>query len=344
MPSPPLSNAQESRRPSSLAPPPVGRTSLSACVAKVEVSGQPVAADPVTLSRGLVGLFGGNVADYRIAVLRPSSWAVFFPSWVTRESAIGRSPLIFEDTLFSFRDWVEAGEEARGRLLHKAWIKLVDWPILAWKEEDVKAAISSFGELWEVDDCSTDLRDVSHYRIRIRCQDVALIPEVLLLTVDDRRFRVRVTVESWEEAVPILLGENLDHHLGLDTIEEQEDFIRYSGFNSVPALDPQLLPQISAGSEPERGLRARLIRDPPPSPSPVLSETDFPPLLPPASTTSAGTEIVSTSPPAPRGPAIACTSCGSAGSSRARSSATDEESNLPCASRLGGVSGARPEC
>ncbi len=127
--------------------------------------------------------------------------------------------MTFEGLQFSFSDWVEAGEEARGRLLHKAWIKLVNWPILCWNEAHVRAAISGFGELWEVDVRSTELRDVSHYKICIRCPNVNHIPEVLNLTVDDRQFSIQIVVESWEDAAPIFLGENLDHHLGLDSLE-----------------------------------------------------------------------------------------------------------------------------
>ncbi len=82
---------------------------------------------------------------------------------MTRESAIGRSPLWFEGKRFSLFDWAEVGGEARGRLFHKAWIKLVDWPILCWNEADVKAAVSGFGELWDIDVRSKELQDVSNY-------------------------------------------------------------------------------------------------------------------------------------------------------------------------------------
>lgn len=58
--------------------------------------------------------------------------------------------------------------------------------------------------------------------------------------VEDRRFKVLVEVESWEEANPILFGEDLDRRLVLDIVEAQESFIRLTGFSSVPARDPQM--------------------------------------------------------------------------------------------------------
>ncbi len=44
--------------------------------------------------------------------------------------------------------------------------------------------------------------------------------------VEDRRFRIPIEIECWEEANPILLGEDLDHRLGLDSTEAQEDLLR----------------------------------------------------------------------------------------------------------------------
>ncbi len=115
----------------------------------------------------------------------------------------------------------------------------------------MKAAVSGFGELWETDDRSRELKDVSNFRICIRCQDVSSIPEFLNLTVDDRRFRIRIVVDSWEDAAPILLGEHLDQHFGLDSSEAQEDFLRTMGFSCIPAADKHSLALPSLG--PPRG-------------------------------------------------------------------------------------------
>ncbi len=234
---------------------------------------------PDVLPRGLAGLFGGSPSDYKVASFRAASCAVFFPSWLSRESAIGRSPLRFEDTQFSLSDWVEVGELARGRLLHKAWIRLVNWPILCWNEADIKEVVSGFGELWETDARSCELRDVSHYKICIRCQNVNSIPEALNLTVEDRRFRIPILIDSWEETNPILLGENLDHRLGLDSMEEQEDFIRLTGFNSIPVADPLLHPRASLVTEHGSSQWASQII---PTASWRLSDSDFPSLQSPA--------------------------------------------------------------
>ncbi len=65
--------------------------------------------------------------------------------------------------------------------------------------------------------------------------------------VDDRRFRIPIIIESWEDAAPIFLGGNLDRHLGIDTLEAQEEFIRQTNFSSVPAVDRQLLPRGTRG-------------------------------------------------------------------------------------------------
>nr|CAD1837459.1 unnamed protein product [Ananas comosus var. bracteatus] len=72
------------------------------------------------------------------------------------------------------------------------------------------AAVSGFGKLWEVDAASK------------QCSN-------------DRRFFVPIEVESFEEANPILLGKDLDEHLGLNTLDAQEGFIWRTGFNLVPA-------------------------------------------------------------------------------------------------------------
>ncbi len=96
-------------------------------------------------------MFGGLASDYKVAAAGSSPAAIFFPSWVARGSAIGRSPLRFEDLTFALSDWSKFGEGLRGRLGHKVWIHLINWPLLCWHEDDVKAAVASFGELWEID-------------------------------------------------------------------------------------------------------------------------------------------------------------------------------------------------
>nr|CAD1830159.1 unnamed protein product [Ananas comosus var. bracteatus] len=162
--------------------------------------------------------------------------AVFFPNWVVRESAIGRSPFRINDICFHFSNWVEVGEKERGHLHHKVWIRLHHWSILCWNEEDVKAVVCNFSKLWKIDTISERRLDVSFFRLRIRCQNVRNIPAIIHLMVEDRRFLVPIEIESCEKANPILLGEDLDERLGLDTIEAQEGFIRQIGFSSVPAL------------------------------------------------------------------------------------------------------------
>ncbi len=135
----------------------------------------------------------------------------------------------------TFSNWVEAGEVERGHLRHKVWLRLRGWPILCWNREDVKATVSGFGELWEVDDDTTDLADVSCYRVLVRCGDVSAVPATLSLMVEDRCFRVDVEVDSWEAAAPILLGE--DRRLGLTTREDQDRFQANSAFSApLPAL------------------------------------------------------------------------------------------------------------
>nr|CAD1821691.1 unnamed protein product [Ananas comosus var. bracteatus] len=76
--------------------------------------------------------------------------------------------------------------------------------------------------------------DVSFFRANVRCQDVHSIPEFIFLTVDDRRFRILVEIESWEDANPIFLSEDMDKRLGLETSEAQDWFIRLTGFSSIP--------------------------------------------------------------------------------------------------------------
>lgn len=188
------------------------------------------------LSRGLAARFGGFSSDYTVASFKPLSMAVFFPNWVARESAIGRSPLRFNGICFHFSNLVEVGEKDRGHLCHKAWIRLHHWPILCWNEEDVKAAVCNFGELWEIDAISERRLDVSFFRVRIRCPSVRNIPEAIHLMVEDRRFLVPIEIESSEVTNPILLDEDLDGRLGLDTTEAQERFIRQTGFSSIPAF------------------------------------------------------------------------------------------------------------
>lgn len=160
-------------------PPQLGHPSLSVCVALVEAVGQQPANFIDALSRGLAARFEGSFSDYKVASFRNPSFAIFFPNWVARESTIGRSPISLYAITFRFSNWVETGEKERGHLQHKAWIKLHHWPILCWNEEDVKAAISGFGALWEVDSRSENWLEVSFFRVLIRCQNVGLIHEVL---------------------------------------------------------------------------------------------------------------------------------------------------------------------
>nr|CAD1818571.1 unnamed protein product [Ananas comosus var. bracteatus] len=186
--------------------PPAGVLSLSGRVALVEVRSRPPGNVKEILSRGLAARFGGPVEII---------------GW-----------LIFGGLLW------RSSSRTRGHLVHKAWIRLHHWLILCWNEEDVKAAVSGFGELWNIDPLIDSRMDVSFFRAYIRCQHVQNIPEVINLMVEDRRFKVLVEVESWEEANPILLGEDLDGHLGHDCVDAQESFIHLTGFSSVPARQP----------------------------------------------------------------------------------------------------------
>ncbi len=242
------------------------------------------------LPRGLAARFGGNSDDYRVASLASHGLAVTFPNWVARESAIARSPHRLENHGFWFSNWVETDEIGRGRLLLKAWIKLHQWPLLCWNTEDVLAAISGFEALWEVDEASESMRDVSYFRVQVRCQHVRDIPTSLLLYVEDRRFNIRVEIESWEEADPILLGEAADRRLGLDSAEAQDAFVVRAGFSALLAgySPPGARPRHSfcfpargpgRGSEeerrrlPERTVMAR-------SSFSISNSRDFPPLPP----------------------------------------------------------------
>lgn len=191
------------------------------------------------LTQGLATRFGGSSLDFSVATFSPSTRAIFFPNWVARESAIGRSPLKFDGFYFHFSNWIEEGEKGRGFFRCKAWIRLRNWPILCWNSEDVKAAVSGFGELWEVDEASEQCTNLSFFRVNVRCQNVDIIPETLELMVEDKRFVIPIEIESSEDCNPILLGEHLDQRLGLDSLEEQERFIRQTGFTSIPAFGEQ---------------------------------------------------------------------------------------------------------
>nr|CAD1834884.1 unnamed protein product [Ananas comosus var. bracteatus] len=190
----PESIPDTARPPSSVAylpprPPTTGQPYLPGCVALSEPIGQRPDNLAEVISGGLATRFGGSPSDYKVASFSAPSVAVFFPNWVARGSAIGRSPLSFDGFSFRFSNWVETGENER---------------------------------------------DTSFTRVNIRCQNVNLVPEVLYLMVEDRHFTIPVEVESWEEANPILLGEDLDSRLGLDSRAAQEAFLRLTGFTSVP--------------------------------------------------------------------------------------------------------------
>ncbi len=109
----------------------------------------------------------------------------------------------------------------------------------------------------------------------VRCQHYKIIPKTLSLLVEDRSFTVPIEIDSWEEANPILLGEDTDRHLGLDTAEAQDHFIKYSGFRCIPkaarlpgsstgfSLDPEDFPRLAPGFQPI----ASIVAQPPPGPS-----------------------------------------------------------------------------
>ncbi len=102
--------------------------------------------------------------------------------------------------------------------------------------------------------------------------------------MEDRRFRIPIEIDSWEDAAPILLGENLDHHLGLETTEEQEDFLRLTGFSSVPAAANQGPSRVPAHHLREHQDQVHL--------SLVVSESSFPPLPSSLPLPSSGEKLV----------------------------------------------------
>ncbi len=208
-------------------------------MAKLEIGALDAVALKESLPSKLAAHFGGQSGDYKVASYSASALAVFFPNWVARGSAIGHSPLCLDGVSLSFSDWGEPAEVARGHLRQKVWIRLRNWPILCWSSEEVAAAVSAFGELWEVDERSSSLADVSSFRALIRYRDAGMIPASILLVVEDRRFRIPIEVETCEEAAPILLGEETDRRLGLDTWENQEAFLRAARRHStLPGLAP----------------------------------------------------------------------------------------------------------
>ncbi len=254
--------------------PPPEHPPLSGCVARLDVAGHDRDGLKEMLPGKLAGFFGGSADDYKVADFLPDIMAIIFPSWVARESTIGRSPLRLEGVAFSFSNWVETGELKRGHLRHKAWIRLLNWPLLCWSEAEVKEAVSGFGELWEVDECSSGTANLSFFRALIRCQDASLIPKYLVLMVEDRRFTIPIEVEEWGEVEPILLSEDLDHRLGLTSLEAQNQFIRTMGFTSIPeALTegpslPIASPRASGDSRVLQGRgRGYVERRSPPAPS-----------------------------------------------------------------------------
>nr|CAD1823428.1 unnamed protein product [Ananas comosus var. bracteatus] len=295
-----LEPGPSSNRPSTIASflpsrlPPPGHPSLVGRVALVETRGQINSNVKEILSRGLAARFGGSGRDYLVANFQASTMAVFFPSWLARGSAVGRSPLRFEGIDFFLSKWVEAGEMERGHLAHKAWIRLHNWPILCWNEEDIKAAVSGFGELWAVDPLSEQMADVSFSQACVRCQNVHSIPEDMILTVDDRRFRIPIEIESWEQANPILFSEELDDHLGIVSIETQNAFLRQTGFNAYPASRTDRSRTDRSRTDRRSSLKhRRLVLDgqpapgerPPPGPPVLCSETQV--VLPTSSCQSA---------------------------------------------------------
>ncbi len=179
-----------------------------------------------SLPSKLAAHFRGKEVDYKVALLSDSHLAVIFPNWVERGSAIGHSPLWLDGVPFTFSDWQEVGERDRGHLRHKVWLRLRNWPLACWTLSEVTAAVAGFGEVWDADERSTGLLDVSHFRVQVRCGHVEQVPESLLLMVADRRFHVPIEVDSWEETKPILLDEETDRGLGLDSWEDQEQFRR----------------------------------------------------------------------------------------------------------------------
>nr|CAD1835781.1 unnamed protein product [Ananas comosus var. bracteatus] len=195
-------------------PPPHGLPSLSSCVALAEVLSPFAENAKEVLSQGLAARFEGSNLEY--------------PLW--RSSSPTGSPenRPFVGAPSGLRAWISKSptELDRGHLRHK----------------DVKAAVSGFGELWDIDQLSEGRIDVSFFRVNIRCQDVNSISETLNLMVEDRRFRIPIEIESWEKANPILLGEDMDERLGLESTEAQDRFIRQTGFNSIPARGAQAWP------------------------------------------------------------------------------------------------------
>ncbi len=235
-------------------PPPRGQLPPSSCVARVEVGGHDPGALMASLPSKLAIHFGGLASAYKVSSYPDTALAVFFPSWVVRETAVGHSPLWLDGISLRFSNWVEPAECARGHLHHKAWLRLVGWPLLCWSEGDVQAAVSCFGELCDVDEESTAMSGISSFRVQVRCSDVSAIPSALALWVEDRKFLIQVVVDSWEAAEPILLGEVTDRRLGPETLADQDKFLASLGPSAGSRRIPgQPCPSRSSGRVPPLG-------------------------------------------------------------------------------------------
>ncbi len=55
-----------------------------------------------SLPQSLAGHFGGSAFEYKVSLFSAHFLAVFFPSWVSRESAIGHSPLCLDGMTVRF--------------------------------------------------------------------------------------------------------------------------------------------------------------------------------------------------------------------------------------------------
>nr|CAD1834468.1 unnamed protein product [Ananas comosus var. bracteatus] len=199
-------------------PPPARQPSLSGTVAKVDIASLRPDFVREVLPGGLVARFEGSSRDYKVASFRASAMAVFFPSWVSRESAIGHSPSGLR-VLFSIFPTRRKWGNLRGDIFTTK------------RGSDSYTGRSCAGT--RKTSKLQSLGSASSGRWILSAKGGMTSPS------SELGFGAK------EDANPILLGEGLDEHLGIETMDTQEAFIRQTGFQSIPSSRPRERPRES---------------------------------------------------------------------------------------------------
>lgn len=139
--------------------------------------------------------FGGLSDDFHVGRYRERDFVIFLPHWVRPESLTTREVVRLRHCQLRCYEWKPYRNAQRSQLSYKAWVKLINLPFECWSEYRVAAIVNGFGRYLRGDADSLNMRDLIGFRCQIAVDDLADIPESMLLTLGDITITVTIRLE-----------------------------------------------------------------------------------------------------------------------------------------------------